>query len=605
MTEEEKKLIVEEVVTSLRENSKQVKDRPKETNLDNMSSLLGLDTQGAMKQVPKDKFGTKADLTIVSDNLTNEIQRATAAEKALSDGLTAEAQRAASQEASLQQSITEEITRAKLAEKANSTAIANEATRATAAEAELLKRVQGTSANSNPRTDPFKYIHLGQTEDNMATLKNKVDELANIDSVGFYRIVANNQSVVELHVIQMTSNLKGVMQVIKGSLNIYDTGNFGISTSNYIIAHRYCLPESISAWRISNQTAIEEYLKGVKDIEPKEYPFKSLGTYSSIDSLVAKLDTLAIITTDSPNTKLVGSFRAIIHQNIYTIYNDCASWNGVFIQTIMGCLTIGDEGKLASSNSTWGIYRRTSSNNNGEIKWGNWIPVADSNKLGNIEKNTSAISAEAARATAAEKALSERIDNIPTGGGVTREEFELLQQSTSSDSQAIATLNTTIINYNRRYSIAGAVTKQEVIEGLLNKYTADKGTIVTYYAEDGWHTIQYKLNYYNPTQGVKESNWVELGGDTPIIQQTETVVEISPNVLNIWGEVATLDITLGEPKVGVVNEYMFQFTSGATATTLVLPADINWVSAPNVQANKTYQVSIINNLGVIGEFSHE
>lgn len=90
-----------------------------------------------------------------------------------------------------------------------------------------------------------------------------------------------------------------------------------------------------------------------------------------------------------------------------------------------------------------------------------------------------------------------------------------------------------------------------------------------------------------------------------VVEQSENTATIAPNVLNVWGEVATLYITLGEFKEGVVNEYMFQFTSGATATTLVLPADIKWVSAPNIQANKTYQVSIINNLGVIGEFSNE
>lgn len=85
----------------------------------------------------------------------------------------------------------------------------------------------------------------------------------------------------------------------------------------------------------------------------------------------------------------------------------------------------------------------------------------------------------------------------------------------------------------------------------------------------------------------------------------DSVATIEPNVLNIWGEVANLDITLGASIEGIINEYMFQFTSGETATTLVLPADIKWFSTPNVQANKTYQVSIINNLGVIGEFSHE
>ena len=92
---------------------------------------------------------------------------------------------------------------------------------------------------------------------------------------------------------------------------------------------------------------------------------------------------------------------------------------------------------------------------------------------------------------------------------------------------------------------------------------------------------------------------------TPVVNQTATTATIAPNVLNVWGEVSSLDITLAEGKDNVVNEYMFQFTSGATATTLVLPADIKWVSAPNIQANKIYQVSIINNLGVIGEFSHE
>lgn len=85
----------------------------------------------------------------------------------------------------------------------------------------------------------------------------------------------------------------------------------------------------------------------------------------------------------------------------------------------------------------------------------------------------------------------------------------------------------------------------------------------------------------------------------------DSVATIEPNVLNVWGEVAELDITLGEAREGIINEYMFQFTSGAIATTLVLPADIKWVSAPNIQANKTYQVSIINNLGVIGEFGDE
>lgn len=91
-----------------------------------------------------------------------------------------------------------------------------------------------------------------------------------------------------------------------------------------------------------------------------------------------------------------------------------------------------------------------------------------------------------------------------------------------------------------------------------------------------------------------------------VVDQTDSVATIQPNVLNVWGEVESLDITLAEPTDNtIVNEYMAQFTSGATATTLTLPNTIKWMAAPNIQTNKTYQLSVINNLGVIGEFSHE
>lgn len=91
-----------------------------------------------------------------------------------------------------------------------------------------------------------------------------------------------------------------------------------------------------------------------------------------------------------------------------------------------------------------------------------------------------------------------------------------------------------------------------------------------------------------------------------VVNQTDSIATIQPNVLNVWGEVASLDITIAEPTDNtIVNEYMVQFTSGATATTLILPSTIKWMAAPNIQPNKTYQLSVINNLGIIGEFSYE
>ena len=55
----------------------------------------------------------------------------------------------------------------------------------------------------------------------------------------------------------------------------------------------------------------------------------------------------------------------------------------------------------------------------------------------------------------------------------------------------------------------------------------------------------------------------------------------------------------------IENEWMFQFTTPSTAPTITWPNAITgWVggSAPTINASKTYQVSVVNGLGVIAEF---
>lgn len=104
----------------------------------------------------------------------------------------------------------------------------------------------------------------------------------------------------------------------------------------------------------------------------------------------------------------------------------------------------------------------------------------------------------------------------------------------------------------------------------------------------------------------KWSDWKTSRSGTNIVNQTDSVVCIMPNEFNIWGEVRELEITLAESAdKSVVNEYMIQFTSGETATTLILPSEIKWISPPTIQANKVYQISIVNNLAVIGGFGNE
>lgn len=74
----------------------------------------------------------------------------------------------------------------------------------------------------------------------------------------------------------------------------------------------------------------------------------------------------------------------------------------------------------------------------------------------------------------------------------------------------------------------------------------------------------------------------------PIVEQTETEVSIEPNVLNRWGEVTSLTIDFAKGKEGVINEYMMEFISGDTATSLSFPKEVKFVEEPIIDANMRY-----------------
>lgn len=87
---------------------------------------------------------------------------------------------------------------------------------------------------------------------------------------------------------------------------------------------------------------------------------------------------------------------------------------------------------------------------------------------------------------------------------------------------------------------------------------------------------------------------------------SDTTFILTPNTFHVWDKVASLALTLGSETAGVANEYLFQFTSGSTPTTLTLPDDIKWVndSTPVIAGNKVYQVSILKGMAIILEFNN-
>lgn len=85
-----------------------------------------------------------------------------------------------------------------------------------------------------------------------------------------------------------------------------------------------------------------------------------------------------------------------------------------------------------------------------------------------------------------------------------------------------------------------------------------------------------------------------------IVESTSSTQEIQSNRFYKFGEVSSLNITLAAiTDTSVLNEYMFEFISGSTATTLTLPNTIKWLETPSIEANKIYQCSIVNNIGVL------
>lgn len=88
-----------------------------------------------------------------------------------------------------------------------------------------------------------------------------------------------------------------------------------------------------------------------------------------------------------------------------------------------------------------------------------------------------------------------------------------------------------------------------------------------------------------------------VGSSTGTITQ-----ELSPNKYYKFGRCTSLTIALGAEVAGILNEYMFEFTSGITPTVLNLPETVKWNNgnAPTIEANKKYIVSIVSNIAVIG-----
>jgi hypothetical protein len=106
-----------------------------------------------------------------------------------------------------------------------------------------------------------------------------------------------------------------------------------------------------------------------------------------------------------------------------------------------------------------------------------------------------------------------------------------------------------------------------------------------------------------PSNGVVNLGYV----NKQLLTSTSSSMTLSPNIYyrNTNTSLSTLTITLGSvSNSDIINEYFVEFTTSSSGTTISLPSTIKWANgeAPTFEASTTYQISIVNNLGVVTKF---
>ena len=111
----------------------------------------------------------------------------------------------------------------------------------------------------------------------------------------------------------------------------------------------------------------------------------------------------------------------------------------------------------------------------------------------------------------------------------------------------------------------------------------------------------------NPVQNKTVKAYVDskaaTAGQMPTLAHgsSETSVEITPNVYHRWSStMSSLTITLQSVSSAYVLNYMFEFKASSSGCVLTLPTNIKWANGnpPAIKPSATYQISIVNNLGV-------
>ena len=125
---------------------------------------------------------------------------------------------------------------------------------------------------------------------------------------------------------------------------------------------------------------------------------------------------------------------------------------------------------------------------------------------------------------------------------------------------------------NGTVDIGTVITSHQDISG-----KADKSSLATVATSGSYNDLSDKPNIPSAVTETTVSGWgfIKSAAYSLVNHGTsDTTFTLTPNTMHVWGTVTKLTLTLGSEQSDVVNEYLFQFTSGSTATTLSLPSTV-------------------------------
>lgn len=108
--------------------------------------------------------------------------------------------------------------------------------------------------------------------------------------------------------------------------------------------------------------------------------------------------------------------------------------------------------------------------------------------------------------------------------------------------------------------------------------------------------LSFPNGFISAVEAIETAQWTE---QTVSTAGAVTQALDPGKIYHFTGELTALTITLNTPASGQIAHYHFDFDCGSTAPTVTIPSTVAMPDSNSFDANKHYEVDILNNYGAV------